>query len=271
MKIAILAAGKSNYFPLFIDKPKCMYHLNGKIQLERVIEDAKTIVDEKDIIVVAGYKYNYIENFLKKYPDIVLKINEKYNDPAIWSFRKAIEDEDDDIVFMFADESISLQNIRRIAQSKRKMAILTHNKYWYYSLGIFKLRKDQLYLIADDRYLSFDYIKSIFEFANKRKYDYSFNIKSGICIGYMIIDFVRRLGNIREIEDPRYNYEDEDIDFLYYNPKEEYVPDLDHIKDTDEYKNSIYLRLYTICISDLLKLPVRILLKVRRICVRLFQ
>ena len=44
MKIAILAAGGSNYFPLFIDKPKCLYHKDGKIQLEKVIETVKQVV-----------------------------------------------------------------------------------------------------------------------------------------------------------------------------------------------------------------------------------
>ena len=64
MKMAILAAGKSDFFPIFIDRPKCLYHLNGKIQLERVIEDCLKIVPEENIIVVAGYKYKKIEKFL---------------------------------------------------------------------------------------------------------------------------------------------------------------------------------------------------------------
>ena len=58
MKIAILAAGTSKYFPIFIDKPKCLYHLNGEIQLKRVIEDAKQFVKDKDIIVVMANPKN---------------------------------------------------------------------------------------------------------------------------------------------------------------------------------------------------------------------
>ena len=152
MKIAILAAGTSKYFPIFIDKPKCLYHLNGEIQLKRVIEDAKLFVNDKDIIVVGGYKYKYIQKFLEEnYPGIEFRVNEKYKGPAIYSFRKAIENINDDIVFMFGDESISRKNIKRIADSTRKLSILYHDNYWFYSLGIFKLRKDALYILNNDK------------------------------------------------------------------------------------------------------------------------
>ena len=91
MKIAILAAGKSDYFPIFIDKPKCLYHLDGKIQLERVIDNCAKIVGEENIIVVAGYKFKKIKSFLKRHPNVQLKINERYTGPAVFSYRKAAE------------------------------------------------------------------------------------------------------------------------------------------------------------------------------------
>lgn len=264
MKIAILAAGTSLYFPLFIDKPKCLYSLNGKIQLQRVIEDAKQIVEEKDIIVVAGYKHKHIQKFLLQYPDIKLKINERYSEPAIYSFRTAIEGEEDDFVFMFGDESISLENVKKISSSDRKMALLTHDEYYYYSLGIFKLRADQLKIINDDKYLSMDNMKEIYCFANnKSEYDGTFNIYSGICIGYMIIDFVRRIGGIKKIENPVSTYKGTDIDFIHFNPKEEYIPDLDHFSDTDEYKNSLILRIYS-KFSDQVKRGLRLWKRILR-------
>ena len=255
MKIAILAAGSSKYFPLFIDKPKSMYHLNGEIQLQKVIEDAKCFVDEKDIIVVAGYKYWFIKSFLdKNYPDIKLKINHKYNKQAVYSFRKAIEGENDDIVFILADERISKENIDRICSSKRKMALLTHDDFYYYSLGIIKLRKDQLGILMDDKYLSMDEMKEIYCFANnKTKYDGSFDINSGICLGYMTIDFVCRIGNIKKIENPATSYYGNDIDFFHYDPKMEYIPDLDSVEQTDEYKNSKLLQFYNKYISNQIK------------------
>lgn len=266
MKIAILAAGTSKYFPLFFDKPKCLYHLDGIIQLQRVIEVAKQFVDEKDIIVVGGYKYKYIKEFLKQYPRITLKINEKYNGPAIYSFRKAIDGENDDILFLLADENISKKNIERIADSKRKMSILCHDNYYYYSVGILKLRKDVFELINDDKYLSMETMKEIYCFANdKKEYDGCFTINSGICLGYVFIDLVRRIGSIRKIENPLTTYHGKDIDFIHYSPKEEYTPDLDYYSDTDEYKNSKLMRFYYDVISNTLRHLGRAPKKLRRI------
>lgn len=244
MKIVIMVAGGSKYFPLFIDKPKTLYHLNGEIQLERVINDAKAFVAEKDIIVVAGYKYKYIQTFLEKYPEIELRINNKYKEAAINSFRTAITGIDDDVLFMFGDESISQENISRIINSSNKMAILYHDMYYYYSLGIFKLRKDQLYLFNDDKYDNLEAIKEIYCFANQKdQFDGQFDINSGICIGYIIIDLIRRIGGIKKITLPD-GGSDAGIDFLYYDPRKEYKGDLDYFEDTDEYKDILWIRLY---------------------------
>lgn len=159
MKIAILAAGKSDYFPVFIDKPKCLYHLNGKVQLERVIESCSKIVGEENLIVVAGYKSSYISKFLKKYPRIELRLNQNYYGTAIYSYREAAKNSTEDIVFLCADESISEKNIKRICDSKNKMALLCHDKYYFYSVGIFKLRYDQLGVLFDDKYLDMERMK----------------------------------------------------------------------------------------------------------------
>lgn len=254
MKIAILAAGKSDYFPLFIDKPKCLYHMDGKIQLQKAIEKAHHFVEYKDIIVVAGYKYKYIEHFLESYKDIVLKVNKNYSDAAIKSYRTAIEGETDDIVFVCADENINLNNFEKVCRSKSKIALLYHDQFYYYSTGIFKLRADQFQLLMDDRYLSFEYIKDIYCFANNKKtYDGSFSISSGICLGYTLIDFVRRIGNIQKIEKPKKHSIGDNVDFIYINAQREYHKDLDYFSDTDEYKKSFILRLYSKCFSNQIK------------------
>lgn len=258
MKIVILVAGGSAYFPLFIDKPKSLYHKDGVVQLERVIESAKRFVDEEDIIVVGGYKYRYIQEYLKKYPKITFKVNHNYNGPAVYTYRVATENINDDVLIMYGDESISDRNVERIAKSDKKLSLLYHDNYYFYSLGIFKIRKDQLKIFQDECYLDFEYMKKVYCFANKKeKYDGSFNINSGICMGYMTIDFVRRIGSIDRIEHPS-TYCGDDIDFLHYNPQEEYVNDLDTFRDTDEYKNSVWLRMYSDYISDSLKRIMRI-------------
>lgn len=258
MKLAILAAGKSEYFPVFIDKPKCLYHLNGKIQLERVIESCSRIVGEENLIVVAGYKSRYISNFLRKYPKAELRINKNYAGPAIYSYREAAENCTEDIVFLCADESISEKNIKRICDSNNKMALLCHDKYYYYSVGIFKLRYDQLNILFDDKYLDMERMKEIYCFANKKaQYDGNFNINSGICLGYMVIDFVKRIANIEEIVNPATYIENRGVDFLHYDPAAEYVEDLDFITDTDEYKNNALLRFYNNTFSRAVKAVLR--------------
>lgn len=254
MKVAVLAAGDNRkYFPLFFNKPKCLYHQLGKVQIERVIDDVKKVVPEKDIIIVGGYKFKKLEKYIMSHhSDIVVKNNEKYLEPAIHSFRKAIEGESDDVVFMFGDESISVDNIKKIAASTRQLSILYHDKPYYYSLGIFKLRKDVIDIINDDSYLDFEYIKKIYKFANGKDFEGGFLINSGICIGYMMIDMITRIGHINKIEHPS-TYSGEEIDFYHYNPEIEYYPDLDNIKATDEYKKNLCLRLYNKLFSNPLK------------------
>ena len=114
-------------------------------------------------------KNKYIKNYLSKnYPEVELRVNEKFWGPAIHSFRVAIENIEDDVVFTFGDESISLRNIKRIADSDRKLSIMYHDTFYYYSLGIFKLRKDCLDIIRDNKYLDFEAIKEIYKFANNK-------------------------------------------------------------------------------------------------------
>lgn len=264
MKIAILAAGSSLYFPLFFDKPKCLYHFGGRVQLSRVIDVARKFVDEKDIIVLGGYKYKYIKKFLDKYyPDVEYRVNANYDGPAIYSFRKAIEDVQDDVIIMFGDENISEYNVRRIAESKRSLAVLCHDNYYYYSLGIMKICQEHLHYLFDDNYLSMDYMKKVYCFANNKEvYDGTFAICSGICIGYIMIDIIRKVGNIQKIENPVHYYKGDEIDFLHYNPEKEYIDDIDHYSNTDEYKQNWFMRFYSDCISDNIK---RVVWKIKKI------
>lgn len=255
MKIAILAAGGSKYFPLFIDRPKCLYHLDGQVQLARVINVAKKFVPEEDIIVVGGYKYKYIEKYLQQnYPKVDFRVNHRYDEAAIYSFRVAAENVDDDIVIMFGDENIAEQRVAKICDSKKELAVMCHDTYYYYSLGIMKVSKSNIHRFYDDNYLSMDYMKEIYCFANNKKvYDGDFNINSGICIGYMMIDIIRKVGKINKIENPNETYTGEEIEFIHFDPSKEYIPDIDHIFATDEYKNNIFLKIYTRGFSDPLK------------------
>lgn len=254
MKVAILSAGDNRkYFPFIFNKPKCLYHQNGIVQLERVIQDVLNVVNEEDIIVVGGYKYKYIKRYLKKnHPNVEFRVNDNYLGPAIYSFRKAAEQTNDDIVFMFGDESISIENIKRISLSTKQLSILYHDNYYYYSLGIMKLSKESQKMLFDDKYLNFEYIKQIYKFANGKEFEGGFLVNSGICIGYMMIDMITKIGKIEKIEYPA-KYKGNEIDFFHYNPETEYYPDLDNITVTDEYKHNFVLRLYNKLISNPIK------------------
>ncbi len=263
MKIAILAAGKSDYFPLFIDKPKCLYHLDGMVQLERVINDCASVVGEENLIVVAGYKWKHIAKYLKRHPKVTLKINNNYKKSAIYSYREAANGENEDIVFICADESIKIDNIKKICNSDKKMSILYHNSYYYYSVGIFKLKKSELYRLFDDKYLDMIAMKEIYCFANNKKtYDGKFSINSGICLGYIVIDLVRQIGNIDKIINPSDYIDQIDVDCIFYDPSIDYKKDLDDISDTDEYKNNVLLRFYSTCISFPLRMFWRLCKKI---------
>lgn len=246
MKIAILAAGVPKYFPFLITKPKCLYHFRGKVQLERVIEVANSFVKDEDIIVVGGYKQRLIKKYLKKnHPNIDYRVNKKYKKSAIFTLRKAVENVDDDVVFMLADENIEIKNVAKICNSQRKMAILCEDEYYYYSVGIMKLDKNSISLLNDDCYLSMDYMKEVYCFAhNKTSYDGSFHISSGVCLGYTTIDLIRRIGDIKKIENPVLFYSGEDIDFIPYDWRNEYVKDVDCFRDTDEYSSNKFLKFY---------------------------
>lgn len=246
MKIAILAAGVPKGFPVLFRKPKCLYHFGGQVQLERVISVALKFVDEKDIIIVTGYNHRLIKKYIKsKHPSIDLRINSRYKQSAVYSLRKAIEGVDDSVVFMLADENILEKNVKKICNSSRKMAILCEDKYYYYSVGIMKLNRDSIKLIEDDCYLSMDYMKKVYCFANnKETYDSCFHISSGVCLGYTTIDLVRRIGKITKIEDPATSYHGNDIDFIPYDWRNEYIKDVDSFVDTDEYKENKFFKFY---------------------------
>ena len=264
MKIIILAAGDSSRnFPLLFDKPKCLYHYLGSVQIDRPINLARQFCEDKDIYIVAGYKADKVIDYIKEnFPSIRVLVNKRYKEPAIYSYRTALQLGQDDYVFLNADESVKPKNFEKVVKSQKKLALLSHDKYYYYSLGFFKIRRDAICIFDDDCDLSMDYMKNIYCFANqKTDYDGDFRINDGVCMGYSIIDFVRRIGEIDKIEDPRFLDDNPNVDFFNYDPKLDYVPDLDRYDLTDEYKNSFMKRFYSDCISNNIKRVHRHLVK----------
>lgn len=67
MKIIILAAGRgSRMGEQTADKPKCLLLVNGKTLLEKALDASRSILKEKDIIVIGGYKREMLAQFSSK-------------------------------------------------------------------------------------------------------------------------------------------------------------------------------------------------------------
>ncbi len=110
MKAILLAAtgGRSleHGFPIFSNKPKCLYSFCGQIQLERIIKQLFEVgFKEGDIEIVAGFRYLKIIDFLKKKDwNIKVKINENWKKSASYTLLKAIENIQENCLLITADE-----------------------------------------------------------------------------------------------------------------------------------------------------------------------
>lgn len=242
MKVAILVAGANQgYFPFFIDKPKCLYSVDGEIQLEKILKKVRNVVKEKDIIIVAGYKASIIKKYLeeKKFSG-KLKINKNYKKSAIYSLLTAIENEKEDILFIMGDENVSLNNIFRLSLTKKDMGILYDNNIMTDSLEIFKLKYNKFYLLKDKKYERTEFLEEVLKYYNIKE-KIRINKSSGIGLGYMTADLIRVISEISNVENIMGS---KNIEFVKYNRKLEYVKDLDLYYQTDEYKNSFIKKVY---------------------------
>ena len=106
MKVILLAArggGFSDFrirFPLVGSKPKVLYRFHGQIQLERAIDrlfEAGFV--QEDIEIVAGFKYQKIQNFLEQRNiDIKVKVNHNWKKSSSYTLLKAIEGIEEDFM-----------------------------------------------------------------------------------------------------------------------------------------------------------------------------
>lgn len=88
----ILAAGMSSRFtPFCIDKPKCLWEIDGEVLIERLIRQLKESGIE-DIIIVIGHESEQFYYLCKKFDNIKLIFNKDYkNKNNIYSLYKAFE------------------------------------------------------------------------------------------------------------------------------------------------------------------------------------
>lgn len=271
MKIIILAAGENGIkFPRIIDKPKCLYKVNGQVQLDIQMNEIKKVFEEKDIIIVTGYKEEKIREYLKsKGFKGRIKYNSNYQKGAVYSLLKGIEGEKEDVIVTYADEHISSENIKKISLDKKSMTILREIEWPYYSVGIFKLNSESTKLLYQKKYLTKEFFTELKKFLKKgisnkkykEKYEFYWEYNSGVCIGFIVIDLMRCIGRLNTLDDIK--KENQNVGFIDYNEKLEYIKDLDSFKETDEYKNSLLKKIYFNLITELLNLPKKIYIKYR--------
>jgi len=107
MQSIILAAGiGSRLRPLTEVKPKGMVKVNGVPIIEHQIKAyLQAGLKEEEITIVAGYKPDFIKDFItKNYPNIKLIINEVYNTTNnMFSLDMALDTIDDDVVVSNGD------------------------------------------------------------------------------------------------------------------------------------------------------------------------
>ncbi len=104
----IVAAGfGSRMMPATEDRPKPMVRVNG-VRIIDTLLDALVSADIKDITVVGGYRYDKLNDLLKKYPSLRLLENKEYADTNnISSAMTALEQLSGGCYFCEADLYIS--------------------------------------------------------------------------------------------------------------------------------------------------------------------
>lgn len=124
MKAVIAAAGLgTRLIPQTLTRPKCLL----KVRDEEIIKHQVKILENLDvdeIIVVVGYLENEIREVLK---DRVIYIvnNEFKTTNSSFSFRKAISEADDSVIYINSDLYFTENMIKQLLNFKYKNAILT--------------------------------------------------------------------------------------------------------------------------------------------------
>ena len=109
MKAIILAAGKgTRMHPYTHDKPKCLLDIGGISILEHQINQIRDC-GINEIVIVVGFRFERVEDFLRSYDGLGMRINTLYNPfyqstnslVSLWIARSEL---DEDIVIMNGDD-----------------------------------------------------------------------------------------------------------------------------------------------------------------------
>ena len=133
MKALILAAGiGSRLKPISDNLPKAMVPVNGKSILEKQIENLKE-QGILDIIVIAGYKADYLYEFIMhKFPFVKIINNIDYADTNNMYSAYLAKDliGDNNLILMNGDVFFDSSNLTNLLSSKHENAILVDVDYY---------------------------------------------------------------------------------------------------------------------------------------------
>lgn len=146
-KIAvILAAGKKTQF----DKPVSFLSLEESTVLDRAIEILKNNGIEK-IIIVAGYKKEFYEEYEKNHPEINLVFNEEYKwTGSMASLAKAKELIDGDFILLENDLVFEEYAIKTVVESSHRDCILITNESGSGDEAFVEIRNNYLFKMSKD-------------------------------------------------------------------------------------------------------------------------
>lgn len=146
-KIAvILAAGKKKEF----DKPVSFLKLEENTVLDRAVEILKNNGIEK-IIIVAGYKKEFYEEYEKNNPEINLVINEEYKwTGSMSSLAKAKDFIDGDFILLENDLVFEEPAIKSMIKSNHRDSILITNESGSGDEAFVEIRNNYLFKMSKD-------------------------------------------------------------------------------------------------------------------------
>ena len=137
MKAIILAAGRgSRLYPYTQYIPKCLLDLGGTTILEKQINHIRDC-GINEVVIVVGFGFERVENFLRNYDGLGMKIKTLYNPfyqttnslISLWIARSEM---DEDIVVMNGDDVFEIEVLdKALSQMDEKVCLPIKRKFSY--------------------------------------------------------------------------------------------------------------------------------------------
>ena len=130
MKLIILAAGKGSRIFKDINKNKCLVKINKQTIIEKIINDALSY-GIKNIQVVLGYRSNFVIKEIKKYKEVSIVINKKYNSTdMVYSSMLALKKTHTNTIICYSDIIFHKLIFKKLIGSKYKNITIPYITNW---------------------------------------------------------------------------------------------------------------------------------------------